>query len=110
MRVQLGEHTCIVTREAGDPKFYGVRNAAGESQLLHAVKHALSQQGYDFIKKRMWKDGHLVDDLQQYLRERKPVRGRMLAISNPHWAIRGAEVDFNEGQVALAVDDLGCPS
>ena len=107
MKVTLKDGRCIVEREPGDPKFHGVTNAAGESRLLHHVKRELNKQGFDFVKKRMWKDGHLVDNLQQYLRERRPVDGRVLAIYNDAWAIRGAEVDFNAGRASLAATDIG---
>ena len=106
MKITLKKNCCIVEREAGDKKFYGVRNAAGESAFLHTLKKELNKQGYDFIKKRMWKDGHMMDEIQQYLRERKTVKGRMLCIFNTFWMIRGANEDFNEGKVVLGVDNL----
>lgn len=106
MRLKLTGNKCIVTREPGDPLYYGVVNAAGESRLLHAIKKQLNAQGYDLIKKRMHKDGHLVDDMQQYLRSRN-TSGDVIAIYNPSWALRGAEVDFNNGQVILAVAHIG---
>ncbi len=103
--------TCKVNRESGDPKFYGVRNAAGESKLFHHMKAELKKQGFNFIKKRMHKDGHMVDEMQQYLRERKADKnGRRLAIYNSNWAINGAEVDFNQGEVILSVADIGSKS
>jgi len=98
------EQTCQVIREKGDRKFYGVYNAQGESKLLHAAKKELKKQGYDLIKKRMWKDGHLVDDIQQYIRTRK-IPG--FCIYNRRWSVRGAEEDYNsKGEVTLAVVDL----
>ena len=107
MRVKLTGLSCVVTREPGDARFSGMANGAGESRLLHHVKLALKAQGYDMIKKRMHKDGHLVDDMQQYLRERKPRNGRQLAIYNEHWAIMGAEEVLNrDGVVALACDNI----
>jgi hypothetical protein len=99
--------TCHVVREPGDPKFHGRINAAGESKFLHHLKGVLNAQGYDFIKKRMHKDGHMVDEMQQYLRERKPVHGRVLSIYNNSWAIEGAEVEFNQGEVFLGVTNIG---
>lgn len=94
-----------VTREPGDKKYYGTHNAAGESNLLHAIKTALNNQGYDLIKKRMWRDGHLVDDMQQYLRTRKKGAGKAdIYIWNGQWALWGANDKFNEGEVTLNVD------
>lgn len=102
MKIELTKTKCTVTREPDDPKYYGAVNAAGESKLLYAIKNQLNQKGLGLIKKRMWKDGHLVDDMQQYLRN----RDGSIAIFNPRWAIEGAEVDFNNGQVKLTVVDL----
>jgi hypothetical protein len=88
--------------------FHGTKNAAGESHLLYHVKQALKAQGFDFVKKRMYKDGPLVSDLQQYLRERNfRNKKRVLAIYNDHWAIEGAEVDFNlTGKTTLRVINI----
>ena len=108
MKVELRTNSCVVTREANDKRHYGTRNAAGESALLYAVKLALNDQGYDFVKKRMYRDGHMVDDIQQYLRERD-VRGqRCLAIYNGSFAVEGANDVLNrEGVVRLIVTDIG---
>jgi len=65
MKVTLEGRAVVVKREDGDPDFYS------DSILLLHVKRTLNSMGFDFIKKRMWKDGHLVDEEQQYLRERK---------------------------------------
>jgi hypothetical protein len=104
MKVELffnkesGEGSCTVIREPGDPKFRNSGWGDGESRLLYHVQKALKAQGYDFIKKRMWKDGHMVDERQQYLRERKVFKGwRMLIIRNDQWAIEGADKTFNRG-------------
>ncbi len=42
-----------------------------ESAWWYALKKILNAQGHDVIKKLMYKDGHLVDDNQYYLRDRK---------------------------------------
>lgn len=100
-------HVCIVTKEPTDPRFKTSGWADGESTFLYHVKQQLNKRGYDFIKKRMWKDGHLVDEQQQYLRERKTNGKRCLAIWNSSWAIEGAEKTFEEmGSVTLTVYDL----
>ena len=98
----------LVEYEEGDPKYYGVQNAAGESNLLYAIKRQLNAQGGDYIKKRMHKDGHMVDDLQQYIRMRNPAsNGVQIAIYNQRWAIEGAEEALNrDGKVTLAVVDI----
>ena len=114
MKVVIKNDRCIVTSEYGDPKF---RNGGGwdterpgdvgESKLLHHVKKALIAQGYDVIKKRMSKDGHMVDEHQQYIRSRKAHKDpkKNIAIWNRHWAVQGAEVDYNGcGEVVLSVE------
>ena len=103
MIVKLKKNCCIVTREKTDPKFYGIVNAAGESKLLHHIKLELIKQGHKVIKKRMWKDGHLVDSMQQYLRTVKGYEPSF-QIWNSNWAINGAEENFNKGEVVLSVE------
>lgn len=106
MKLEFDGNSLIVTREETDPKYYGTVNAKGESNLLHAIKTELNKQGYDLIKKRMWKDGHMVHDCQQYLRTRKKGAGKAdLYIYNSGFQIRGANERYNEdGKVVLAVD------
>jgi hypothetical protein len=108
MKVEIKGNRCIVTREKGDPRFSGSVNAAGESRLLYHIKNILNKQGYDLIKKRMHKDGHLVDDLQQYLRARKRSGDpkKDICIYNGMWNIKGAEEYLNEfGTVILCVTE-----
>ena len=111
MKVEMKGMSCVVTREAGDSRIAGGPiNAAGESRLLYRVKLALNAQGFDFVKKRMWRDGHLVDDLQQYLRERNQTARRVLAIWNGSFAIEGADETYNRtGSVTLRVENLATP-
>ncbi len=106
MKVELKEHCCVVTREESDPKFYGVQNAAGESNLLYHIKKELIKQGHKVIKKRMTSDkefGHMVDDMQQYIRTAKGYEPSFY-IYNSRWNIEGAEVDFNLGEVTLSIE------
>ncbi len=98
--------TLTVVREPGDPKFYGNANAAGESKFLHWLKGILNSEGRDLIKKRMYKDGHMVDDMQQYLRSRKITNGEIYALYNNHWAISGLNEDFNKGSAVLTIVKL----
>ena len=98
-----------LTREPGDPKFYGTRFAAGEHALLHHLKIALNKQGDDLIKKRVQKDGHMMgDEFQPYLRTRGPrSRGRQVMIYSGFYALRGANDDWNEkGEVTLCVTPI----
>ena len=91
--LDLENGICTVLREDG-PKIYK------ETALFHAVKKELIKQGYNVIKKLMWKDGHLVDDNRYYIRERK---GKF-AIHDPQHSIRWTYRPYNkEGKVCLAV-------
>lgn len=102
MKVTLdfGYKTCTVLKEEGDPRFHNTDWASAESTFLYHVKKELEKQGYDVIKKRMWKDGHLVDDTQQYIRTRKDG----FYIYNDYHAICDAGEEFNEtGNVNLAL-------
>ncbi len=103
MRVEFHNSHIIVYREKGDKAYYGIVNAAGESNLLYALKNLLNKMGYDLIKKRMWKDGNLVDDKQQYIRARKRTRDpeKDIYIFNGMWAIKGCEEDYNAGSCRL---------
>jgi len=106
MKINLQRNVCIVTREPGDPRISGgSRNAAGESRFLYAVKKILNAEGHDLIKKRMWKDGHMMDDLQQYLRTRNRKVKTGVMIFNGSWAIEGADEIYNRGdEVRLIVE------
>jgi hypothetical protein len=65
MKVELTKNVCVVTTDGlSKERFYT------DSTLLHHIKKALIAQGHDVIKKRMWRDGHMVDDTQQYIRAR----------------------------------------
>ena len=102
---------CTVTREPGDPKFHnsgwGAQGNQGESKLLYYVKKILNARGYDLIKKRIQKDGHMMgDQYQQYLRARKSSKdpSKNIYIYNHRYAIEGAEEEFNKnGSVTLMV-------
>lgn len=113
------QKTCIVlTREDNDPKFYGVQQAGGESNLFYWLAKQFKKGHPDlppdfpkvWIKKRMWKDGHMKDDMQQYLRSKKPVhkdeQGEKwyLCLYNDRWAIEGAEKDWNDERLVLTMD------
>lgn len=107
-------------REDGDRNYkptgkHGNSWGDGESNFLYHLQQKI-QSGEvenwgdlptDVIKKRMWKDGHLVDVMQLYIRSRKPVKtegdGKLyLAIWNTNWAISGLNDDWNEdGEVSI---------
>lgn len=64
MKVELKDNYCLVTRE-NSHKVYS------ESLLWYQIKQELIKQGYDVIKKLMYKDGHLVSEEEHYIRDRK---------------------------------------
>lgn len=118
MRIKV-DNTCVTfVRDNNDPKFYGVQQAKGESNLFHWLKYQIAKGHPDlpsnfpihWIKKRMWKDGHMKDDMQQYLRTQKPVHKDeygtkfYLCMYNGMWTIRGAEEDWNEGSMTLTMN------
>jgi len=91
MKVLVSDKIIKVQKESGE-KFYN------ESAFLHALKKELIAMGYDVIKKRMWKDGHLVDDTQQYIR----ARDFSWCVYNDHYAIRDLSDDLERyGNVVL---------
>lgn len=94
MKVELSNSGCKVPRENEDPKLYN------ESRLLHLVKKELIKQGYDVIKKFMWKDGHLVSDTEHYIRE----RNGDFVIWFSAYALRFSYEDYNEGELFYYVE------
>lgn len=117
MRIIFDKASVTFIREDSDPKFYGVQQAKGESNLFHWLKNQIakghpelpSNFAVGWIKKRMWKDGHMKDEMQQYLRTRKPVykddngTKLYLCLYNGLWAIQGADYYWNEASVTLTM-------
>ena len=115
MIVTVVGSSCYVYKQDSDPIFRPTRgnsswSAPGwygaESRLLHHVKRILNQRGYDLIKKRMWRDGHIVGtEYSQYLRSRH-VRGTpSLCIYHANHAVEISAELFNKiGMVELAVE------
>jgi len=87
--------TCKVTKEESDPRFTNGGWSSAESTLLYHIKKELIEQGYDVIKKRMWKDGHLVSEKQQYVRNKKYT----FAIYNGAYAVYDLGEYFNKIEV-----------
>lgn len=135
MKFKLSGNTLTVIRETGDPKFYCGSWGNAESRFLYHVKQALNKSKRDiekignghsiprikFIKKRMWKDGNMVDESQQYLRTKtyvgkqsclvKPITNPLVfedenvyfILYNNHWAISDLGEDFNQGEAQLSL-------
>lgn len=94
-----------VTPEPGD------RKPKNEPQLFYWLRDYYRAQGRDFIKRPMWKDGHMVADTQHYIRDRLPMTraqreqfGAPIAIYDGRYALRDAAEDFRNGAtVRLAI-------
>lgn len=96
-------NVCRVIKESGDPYFKNSGWTLSESIFLYHVKAELIKQGYDVIKKRMWRDGHLVDETQQYIRTRSGLsKLNDFAIYNSQYSLWDAGIEFNHnGKVDL---------
>lgn len=106
--MKLRGNTLTVTKEEHDPKIKRQDyQAAGESHLLHHIKTTLNKAaGVDFlVKKRMWKDGHLMDDSQQYIKTaRKGADVPHIYLFNNSWAMYGLDQAWHEaGECDLLV-------
>lgn len=95
MKIQLEKTRLLAFRDGGE-KIYS------ESRLLHLIKMELISQGHDVIKKRMWKDGHMMGgDETQYIRERKWA----WCAYDGNYALRLLYEDYNKtGEVSLIVE------
>jgi hypothetical protein len=106
MKVQFTATSVVLTREPGDPKFYG-KCARGEHALLHYLRKWLNARGFNLIKKRLQDDGHMMgDNYQPYLRppKRNPGSGPHIYIVSGFYALRDANTDWNlDGKVELNV-------
>lgn len=111
MKVELDfkQKECRVIKESGDKNIAlsgWVKDDGGDpnSRLYYHIQQILNKEGYKIIKKRMWKDGHLVDAERQYLATRNP-KGQNFCIYDNLYAIRDAREEYNkEGKVTLCLD------
>ena len=105
---------CYVYREPGDPVFRPNRSKiswsapgwyGAESRLLYNVQRILNERGYDLLKKRMWKDGHMFGcEETQYVRSRNLKAIPSLYIYHANAALEIAAESFNVlGRVRLDV-------
>lgn len=100
MKIQKTKTLLTVIREKSEKKIYS------ESRFYHLLKKHLNKLGWDLIKKRMWKDGHMVSEQEFYLRSRK-INKSTIGIVYPYNLICGAQKDFNQGSVSLVIHELG---
>ena len=101
MKVTIKDNSILVFQDEGE-------RFKNESHFLHHLKlHLNEHHGMDLIKKRMAKDGHTVDDFQQYLRSRKRTAKPCEAIYSGFWAIEDANARLHRiGSVVLTRTDL----
>jgi hypothetical protein len=106
MRAVFAETYVTFHRDKSDPRFYGMKFARGEHRLMRHLARWLNARGFDVIKKRAQSDGHMIGDAYQpYLRCRKP-RSSVphIYIWSGFYALRGANEDWNRGEVALLLE------
>jgi len=101
MIVKFDGNECIITKEKGDRR-YTRGYAEAESGFLYTLLQHIKKMGHDVIKKRMWKDGHMVDETHQYIRTRKIEKG--FAIWNNCYAFYDAGEKFNSLKVGESMD------
>jgi hypothetical protein len=114
MIIRVTARTVSASRESGENRM------PTESALLYALKLMLNDGRYHrapdcpldfrpegsaadrFIKKPMWRDRHMVDNGQHYLRTADGRwRNPMWAVHSEVWALRGLHEDFNDGGAAV---------
>jgi hypothetical protein len=114
MIVSIVDSNCYVYREPGDPVLRPNRSKdswsppgwyAAESRLLYNVQKILNGRGYDLLKKRMWRDGHMFGcEHSQYLRSRNVQSSPSLYVYHADSSLEVAAERFNVlGRVRLDV-------
>lgn len=110
MKAHFDVGSVTFTREEGDKRrYHGTVHASGEHTLFHNLAKWLNARGFNVIKKRAQKDGHMVgDEYQPYIRCAQPSGRKSVPKGIPHiaiisgfYALRGANEDWNKGSVEL---------
>ncbi len=106
MKAVFSQGYITLHRDASDPRFHGMRFARGEHSLMRFVAKWLNARGFQLIKKRAQKDGHMIgDQYQPYLRCRKPRRAvPHIYVWSGFYALHGANQDWNGGRVTLLLE------
>ncbi|HDY88033.1 MAG TPA: hypothetical protein ENH82_07980 [bacterium] len=91
MKIKFNRNKLSIIKEDTDKKYYS------ESLLWHDIKKKLQETGYDVIKRLMWKDGHMTDERNYYIRDRK---WNYCIIDNDVY-IRDMVNSFNDGLLSL---------
>src|SRR4051812_3548154 len=114
MIVSIVGNSCYVYREPRAPVYRPNRSRSSwsppgwygaESRLLHNVQKILNGRGYDLLKKRMWRDGHMFGcEHSQYLPSRNLKAIPSLYVYHPHYALEIVAESYNVlGRVRLDV-------
>ncbi len=112
MKLEIKGSLLEVEREKGDARLRkgGGYGGTAETQLFSHIRRALQGLGFkNVVHKRMWRDGHMVDDHQTYVRFDIPTeRGTFrFCIYNGSWALYDAGERLREnGRVGLLVERL----
>ena len=114
MIVSIVGLSCYVYREPDDPKFRPNRSKCSwsspgwhgaESRLMYNVQKFLNVRGYDLLKKRMWRDGHMFGGEEtQYVRSRDLKSVPSMYVYHANAALEVAAESYNVlGRVELDV-------
>jgi len=105
MIVSIVDSRCHVYRKPGDPVLRPNRSpsswsppgwCAAESRLLHNVRKILDRRGFNLLKKRMWRDGHMFgSEHTQYLRSRNLKAVPSLYVYHADCALEVAAENYN---------------
>ena len=96
MQIQLNDNnTCLVViKQPGDSS----RN------ILYHLKRELQARGINVVKKLMWKDGHMVNDREHYLKV--PIKAATkdqphIWVYDPNYAIRDLDTTWKESGIVF---------
>jgi len=101
--LDLDKSVCRITKTHDDIKYKSSGWAEAESTFLYHILQKLKEKGYDVIKKRMWRDGHLAEETQQYIRSRK-IKTNSFFIHNADFSIYDAGFEFNDLPVGGSIN------
>ena len=106
MRAVFEDGSVTFLKDQGDPRFHGAKHAKGEHALFRFITRWLNAHGFNLIKKRAQKDGHMVgDEYQPYIRcaSRQKSAPNVMILSG-FYALHGANEDWNKGNVQLSLE------
>jgi len=106
MKFKIGPNHVTFYREDGE------KAIGKETEFFHKAKVLLNRFGFEFIKKLMYKDGHMVSDYEYYIRSRLPNPKRdkthnrgIFCLHDTMFNIRQIHTEFNkQREVTLAIE------